>query len=100
VSPLDPVAEIAVIPDLRRSGRIAGVTGVLPEAGGLPQRLRGRGTVLAAQEGGRLSCEVIGFRAGRALMMPFADVSAIGLGKVEPADRPPRQLTALLEAPR
>lgn len=67
MSPLDPVAEIAFIPELRRFGRITG---------GLPQRVGvgGRCTVLA-EDGRRLSCEV-------------------------PADRPPAQLTALLEAPR
>jgi len=91
VSPLDPVAEIAFIPELRRFGRITGVMGMLLEAGGLPQRVGvgGRCTVLA-QDGRRLPCEVVGFRAGRALLMPFGDVSGVGLGgKVEPADRPP-----------
>lgn len=76
MSPLDPVAEIAFIPELRRFGRITGAMGMLLEAGGLPRRVGvgGRCTVLA-QDGRRLPCEV-------------------------PADRPPAQLTALLEAPR
>ena len=35
----DLVAEIALIPEHRRYGRITGVMGMLLEAGGLPQRL-------------------------------------------------------------
>ena len=87
----DLVAEIALIPEHRRFGRITGVMGMMLEAGGLPQRLAvgGQCTVLA-QDGRRLPCEVVGFRAGRALLMPFGDVGGVGLGgKVEPTDRPP-----------
>lgn len=94
---LDPVAEIAVIPQLRRFGRITGVIGMLLEAGGPPQRLGvgGRCTVLA-RDGRRLPCEVVGFRARRALLMPFGDVGGAALGsKVEAIRRYP-----LLEAPR
>jgi flagellum-specific ATP synthase len=91
VSRPDLVAEIALIPEHRRFGRITGVMGMMLEAGGLPQRLAvgGQCTVLA-QDGRRLPCEVVGFRAGRALLMPFGDVGGVGLGgKVEPTDRPP-----------
>lgn len=118
----DLVAEIAFIPEHRRFGRITGVMGMMLEAGGLPHRLGvgGQCTVLA-QDGRRLACEVVGFRAGRALLMPFGDVGGVGLGckveaikryplieaflaqgKTEPADLASgyAQLTALLAAPR
>src|SRR6185312_439066 len=91
VSRPDLVADIALIPEHRRFGRITGVMGMMLEAGGLPQRLAvgGHCTVLA-HDGRRLACEVVGFRAGRALLMPFGDVGGVGLGgKVEPTDRPP-----------
>jgi hypothetical protein len=35
----DPAAEIGLIPEHRRFGRITGVTGMLLEMGGLPRRL-------------------------------------------------------------
>src|SRR6185312_10616412 len=91
VSRPDLVADIALIPEHRRFGRITGVMGMMLEAGGLPHRLGvgGHCSVLA-QDGRRLACEVVGFRAGRALLMPFGDVGGVGLGgKVEPTDRPP-----------
>jgi flagellum-specific ATP synthase len=91
VSRPDLVAEIALIPEQRRFGRITGVMGMMLEAGGLPHRLGvgGQCSVLT-QDGRRLPCEVVGFRAGRALLMPFGDVGGVGLGgKVEPTERPP-----------
>jgi flagellum-specific ATP synthase len=87
----DLVADIALIPAHRRFGRITGVMGMLLEAGGLPRRLGvGEQCAVLVQDGRRLACEVVGFRAGRALLMPFGDVGGVGLGcKVELADRPP-----------
>jgi len=63
VSRPDLVAEIALIPEHRRFGRITGVMGMMLEVGGLPHRLGvgGQCTVLA-QDGRRLVCEVVGFR--------------------------------------
>jgi flagellum-specific ATP synthase len=91
VSRPDLVAEIALIPEHRRFGRITGVMGMMLEAGGLPHRLGvGGQCTVQAQDGRRLACEVVGFRAGRGLLMPFGDVGGVGLGgKVEPTDRPP-----------
>jgi flagellum-specific ATP synthase len=91
VSRPDLVAEIALIPEHRRFGRITGVMGMMLEAGGLPHRLGvGGQCTVQAQDGSRLACEVVGFRAGRGLLMPFGDVGGVGLGgKVEPTDRPP-----------
>ncbi len=79
------VDEISLIPEYRRFGRVAGVSGMLVEVGGLPQRLAvgGHCTVLG-QQGRRLICEVVGFRGGHALLMPFGALDGIGLGcKVE-----------------
>jgi flagellum-specific ATP synthase len=87
----DLVADIAPIPEHRRFGRITGVMGMLLEAGGLPRHLGvGGQCAVLLQKGRRLTCEVVGFRAGRALLMPFGDVGGVGLGcEVELADRPP-----------
>ncbi len=86
----DLLNEISLIPDYRRFGRVAGVSGMLLEVGGLPQRLAIGGLcIVAGQEGRRLTCEVVGFRGGRALLMPFGTLDGIGLGcKVEISERP------------
>jgi hypothetical protein len=59
VSRPDPIAEIALIPEHRRSGRVTGVMGMLLEAGRLLPQHRGVGGQCAvpAQAGRRLACE-------------------------------------------
>jgi len=90
VSLSDLIDEISYITDVRRFGRVTGVLGMLLEVGGLPQRLAiGGHCAVSAPGARRLTCEVVGFRAGRALLMPFGPLDGIGLGsKVEMADRP------------
>jgi flagellum-specific ATP synthase len=62
-------------------GRVMGVQGMLIEAGGVQRQLSvgGRCDVIA-RDGRRVPCEAVGFRNGRALLMPFHDISGIGLG--------------------
>jgi flagellum-specific ATP synthase len=86
----DLVNEVSLIPEIRRFGRVTGVMGMLLEVGGLPQRLAiGGHCHVAGHGGGRLTCEVVGFRGGRALLMPFGPLDGIGLGsKVEMVERP------------
>ncbi len=87
----DLLDQLTLIPEHRRFGRVAGVMGMLLEVGGLPRQLAiGGHCVVLAQGGERVRCEVVGFRGGRALLMPFGSIDGIGLGcKVETADRPP-----------
>src|SRR5690349_11899003 len=75
------MADLARIPECRRYGRVASVMGMLVEIAGVPDSLAvgGRCEVLS-RDGRRLPCEVIGFRDGRALAMPFGAVDGIGLG--------------------
>jgi len=85
------LSELAQIPDCRRYGRVTAVLGMLLELGGAPETLAvgGRCDVLA-RYGGRLPCEVIGFRNGRALLMPFGSTEGVGLGcKAEVANTIP-----------
>ena len=65
----DLIAEIALIPEHRRFGRITGAMGMMLETGGLPHRPGvGRQCTVLAQDGRRVACEVVGIRrAGRAL---------------------------------
>ena len=86
----DLAQEIEGIPSWRRFGRVTGVMGMLLEVGGLPPQLAiGGHCAVRGAEGKTVTTEVVGFRAGRALLMPFGPLEGIGLGsKVELADRP------------
>jgi flagellum-specific ATP synthase len=74
------------IPDCRLYGRVAGVMGLMIEVAGLDHDLTvgQRCDVLVRRQGGdgnsKVPCEVVGFRQGRALLMPFGSVDGIGLG--------------------
>src|SRR6201998_1508227 len=73
--------DLAQIPDYRQYGRVTAVLGMLLELGGVPQSLAVGGRCeIAGRYGNRLPCEVVGFRGGRALLMPFGSIDGIGLG--------------------
>jgi len=73
--------ELRQIPDYQRYGRITGVLGLLLEVGGVPQSLAVGGRCeVVTREHRRVPCEVVGFRNGRALVMPFGSLEGIGLG--------------------
>ena len=79
------IAELERLQPARRYGRVTGVPGMLLEVGGLPREMAVGGRVEVLAAGRRVPCEVIGFRGGRALLMPFSTLDGIGLGcKVEP----------------
>jgi flagellum-specific ATP synthase len=74
-------SEIAAIPDIVTYGRVTGVRGMLIEIGGAAGNLSvgARCTVLT-RDNRKVVCEVIGFRDGQSLLMPFHSVEGIGLG--------------------
>lgn len=74
-------SEIERIPPFRQYGRVTAVLGLLLECAGLQRSLSvgGRCQILARGER-MVTCEVVGFRDGRALLMPFDSVEGIGLG--------------------
>src|SRR5229473_1238827 len=75
------VSDLAQIPEQRRYGRVTAVLGMLLEIGGVPESLAVGGRCeIVGRYGSRLTCEVVGFRNGRALLMPFGDIDGIGLG--------------------
>lgn len=67
-------------------GQVSAVVGLLVEVNGVQGslsigdhcRIVGRRTT--GHEDGRITCEVIGFRDGKALVMPFGSLDGIGLG--------------------
>ncbi len=74
-------SEVARLPDHQVFGRVADVIGLLVEVGGLQGSLSiGDHIRVDARNGRKVICEVIGFRGGKALVMPFGPLDGIGLG--------------------
>ncbi len=75
------VREIAAVPRLRRFGRVARIEGLLVEVTGAAGAISmgGQARVYAA-DGEQIPCEVVGFREGRALLMPLGSMHGVALG--------------------
>ena len=75
INDIDRVSNIQVY------GRVAAVQGMLLEAGGIQRTISvGDRCNVIARDGRKVICEVVGFRQGRALLMPFSAIEGIGLG--------------------
>jgi flagellum-specific ATP synthase len=92
------LSKIRQIPDYHLYGRVTAVQGMLVEVGGVQRRLSiGDRCQIAARGNRQLTCEVVGFRDGRALLMPFGALDGVGLGcradviDAEPVVRPTSQ---------
>ena len=72
-------------------GQVAAVQGLLVEITGVGNNLSiGDRCMLVARDSRVVPCEIVGFRAGRALAMPFGALEGIGLGcRAEIADAAP-----------
>jgi flagellum-specific ATP synthase len=69
------------IPTFRFYGRVTAILGMLVEVGGVENQLSVGGRVhILARDGRRVSCEVVGFRENRALLMSFGALDGIGVG--------------------
>lgn len=83
-------AEIDKLSEFKLYGRVTAVLGMMVEIGGVERALSiGDRIHLSPRRGGRLSCEVVGFKDGRALAMPFGQLDGIGVGskaEIEDAD--------------
>jgi flagellum-specific ATP synthase len=77
------VAEIGRLPEHHLQGRVVGVLGMMAEIAGVERALSiGDRLDIVARKGRRVPCEVIGFKSGRALVMPFGTLDGVGLGAV------------------
>lgn len=88
-------ANLEQIPDHRLYGRVTAIQGMLIEVGGVQRRLMvGDRCLVQRRSGEPLLCEVVGFREGHALLLPFGSLEGVGLGckaeveSHEPAIRP------------
>lgn len=74
-------AALAEIAPCRVYGRVNTLLGMLVEIGGVEERLSvGGRCVVQARDGRQIPCEIVGFRDGKALAMPFGDLAGVGLG--------------------
>ncbi len=85
------IGDIDRLAGIRVYGRVAAVQGMLIEAGGVQRQISvGDRCEVIARDGRRVPCEVVGFRAGRALLMPFVAIDGVGLGcRTEVGDAEP-----------
>jgi len=75
------VSAIDAIDDVEVSGRVKSVQGLLIEIVGPVRELKVGGRAIIETSGGApLPCEIIGFRDGHALCLPFGQVSGVRLG--------------------
>ena len=88
-------SNLSQIPEHHLYGRVTAVQGMLLEVGGVQRRLMvGDRCLVQRRRGNPLRCEVVGFREGRALLLPFGSLEGVGLGckaeveSQEPAIRP------------
>ena len=73
--------EVGRHPGEQYFGRVANVVGLMVEVDGLQGAVSvGDYCDILNRNGGRLPCEVVGFRDGKALVMPFGAVDGIGMG--------------------
>jgi flagellum-specific ATP synthase len=75
------LSEISRLPTRLRFGRVSGVQGLLIEATGI-DRLSSVGARvrIVSREGANVPAEVVGYRGGHALLMPFKSLEGIGVG--------------------
>ena len=75
------IREIGDVPKIKVYGRVTAVLGMLIEVGGAARAFSvGDRCTVVARDGHEILCEVIGFRSGGALLMPFQPLEGIGLG--------------------
>jgi flagellum-specific ATP synthase len=75
------ISAIEAIDDVEVFGRVRSVQGLLIEIVGPVRELRvGGRVVIEATDGHRLSAEIIGFRDGHALCLPFGELGGVRLG--------------------
>ena len=73
--------KINAMPDYTLFGRVTKILGMLVEIGGIERELAiGDRCQLAPKGAAPIQCEVVGFRDGQVLLMPFGSLERVGLG--------------------
>ena len=72
---------ITELADYQLFGRVSKILGMLVEIGGIERELAiGDRCILTPKGAEQIPCEVVGFREGHALVMPFKPLDRVGLG--------------------
>ncbi len=75
------INQIARLPDYKVYGHVTKIIGLLIEIGGVEGSFTiGDHCLIKVRGGGEVLCEAVGFRDGKALVMPFGSLEGIGLG--------------------
>ncbi len=75
------INEIGRQPDIQIYGRVTAVVGLMLEIGGVLGDLAvGDHCRVIGRNQRRVTCEVVGFRGGHALLMPFGSLNGVGTG--------------------
>ena len=75
------LSEIERLPKYLRYGRVSSIQGLLVEVAGIEHDVSiGSRCAIQARDGRMVTCEVVGFRDSRALLMPFGQLDGVGLG--------------------
>ena len=75
------ISDIDRLPDHYLHGRITGVLGMMAEVGGVQRALSvGDRVAIYSRNDRKIPAEVVGFRAERALVMPYGTLDGVGLG--------------------
>ena len=73
--------DISQIPEHKLFGRVSSVLGLQVEIGGVERKLSiGGRCLIEGRDGSRVPCEAVGFRQGKAQVMPFGPLEGVGLG--------------------
>ena len=84
------ISDVDRISGVRFYGKVDSVQGLLIEAAGLGKSLSMGDRCQVIGRDRRVICEAVGFRDGRALLMPFSSLDGVGLGaRVEVVDSVP-----------
>ncbi|MGB0671052.1 MAG: flagellar protein export ATPase FliI [Rhodospirillales bacterium] len=83
--------DIERLSEARIQGRVSAIVGLMVEVAGIDSVLTiGDHCLIQGRHARPLRSEVVGFRGGRALLMPFGSLDGIGIGsKVEAGNREP-----------
>lgn len=73
--------DLEAIPETKVFGRVSSILGLQVEIGGVERKLSiGGRCLIEARDGSKVPCEAVGFRQGKAQVMPFGPLIGVGLG--------------------
>lgn len=76
----DLIAQLDDVPLVRTFGKVTGVSGLVIECQGLDDTAIGSRCRIENRDGSTFDAEVVGYRDGRVLLMPFASLEGVGPG--------------------